>query len=132
MNLGPFYLRHDTARRLAREAVDKAPDGHVVRITEPSRTKAQNDKLHAMLADIVAARVLWDGEEQDIDFWKGLAVSGWAIAEKAEGQVTRGWEGEIALIRKSTTKMNKAELSSLIEYVTAWCVKRGIQLKDGQ
>ncbi len=121
-----FVLSHSTARRLALEAVQSAPEGWVVEVREPYRNAAQNAALHGGLQDIVKAGALWDGERQDLDFWKGLAVSGHAIATKAPGKVTKGWEGEITLIRKSTTRMTKKELSSLLDYLHAWMDGQGI------
>ncbi len=97
-----------------------------VTIKEETRNNAQNNLLHAMLAEIVKAGTLWDGATHDIEFWKGLIVSGWAIATKSEGQVTRGIENEIVLIRRSTTTMTKKELSSLVEYLAAFMAARGI------
>lgn len=124
--LGPFILVHARARQLAERAVHLAQEGMVVSIREPTRNLEQSAKMHALLGDIVKAKVEWDGETRDIEFWKGLAVSGWAIATKAPGEVTKGWEGEIALIRRSTTRMTKRELTSLIDYICAWMDGKGI------
>lgn len=129
---GPFRLVTPEARQNALRAVSEAAEGLWVWIKEETRNDAQNARLHAMLGDIVKAKTEWDGELHDMEFWKGLIVSGWAIATKAEGQVTRGIEGEIVLIRRATSSMTKKELSSLLEYLTAFMVKRGIPIRDGQ
>lgn len=128
---GIFVLVHPRARELALAAVKTAPDGMMVTVREPTRNADQNAKLHAMLTDIVKAKTVWDGELHDIEFWKGLVISGWAIATKAEGKVVRGIEGEIVLIRRASSSMTKKELSSLIEYLTAFMVKRGIPIREG-
>ena len=127
-----FRLVHARARELAVKAVSEAPEGYVVTVKPEGRNLEQNARLHAMLADIVKARTVWDGETHDIEFWKGLAVSGWAIATKAEGQVVRGIEGEIVLIRRSTTGMTKKELTSLLDYLEAFMAKREIPIRGTQ
>ena len=126
-----FRLVHPRARELAGRAVSEAPEGYVVTVKPEGRNLEQNARLHAMLADIVKARTVWDGETHDIEFWKGLVVSGWAIATKAEGKVVRGIEGEIVLIRRSTTSMTKKELTSLLDYLEAFMVKREIPIRGG-
>ena len=126
---GPFRLSTPTARRNALQAVSEAPEGYWVTLKEEGRNLEQNARLHAMLADIVKAKTIWDGETHDIEFWKGLVVSGWAIATKAEGQVVRGIEGEIVLIRRSTASMTKKELTSLLDYLEAFMAKRGIPMR---
>ena len=126
-----FRLSTPTARRNALTAISEAPEGYWVMLKPEGRNLEQNARLHAMLADIVKARTVWDGETHDIEFWKGLVVSGWAIATKAEGQVVRGIEGEIVLIRRSTASMTKKELTSLLDYLEAFMVKRGIPMRGG-
>lgn len=85
-----------------------------------------------MLGDIVKAKTVWDGELHDIEFWKGLIISGWAIATKAEGKVVRGIEGEIVLIRRASSSMTKKELSSLVDYLAAFMAMRGIPIRADQ
>ena len=127
---GPFRLVHDAARNHAIQAVREAEQGYVVTIRPPTRNADQNARLHAMLSDIVKAGTLWDGGTHDIEFWKSLVVSGWAIATKAQGEVTKGIEGEIVLIRRSTTTMTKVEMTSLIDYLAAFMDLRGIPRRE--
>ncbi|MCA3159322.1 MAG: recombination protein NinB, partial [Burkholderiales bacterium] len=44
-----FRLVHQAARENAIEAIKQAPDGWVVRVTEPTRNLEQNALLHAEL-----------------------------------------------------------------------------------
>jgi len=119
-----YRLSSPQARQSAREAILVAPEGYMVSIAEPVRNSEQNARLHALLGDIRRSGATWDGVTHPVWFWKGLAVSGWTIATKAEGTVTRGWEGEIALIRKSTTQMSVRELTSLQDYIESWMAGR--------
>ena len=47
-----FVLAHDQARNRAADFIRVAPVGYEVRITEPRKKRAQEEKYHAMLADI--------------------------------------------------------------------------------
>lgn len=71
-----FILAHDTARRLAAAQCLIAPDGYVVEIKPPTRTLAENAKLHAILADI-AAQVIWMGQKLPLEVWKRLCMAAW-------------------------------------------------------
>jgi hypothetical protein len=125
-----FRLVHSTARRLAKEAIDRAPEGMVCVVRAPNRSLDQNDKFHALVADIVKSGATWRGERLDTDDWKALLVSAHDKAVGLPGRVLPGIEGEFVAIRRSTAKMSKAQMSSLIEYVTAWAVSNGIPLRE--
>lgn len=125
-----FPLTSIDWRRRCWQAVKESADTCIVTIAPPTRNKLQNAALHAMLSDIVKAGTLWDNSTHDIEFWKSLVVSGWAIATKAQGEVTKGIEGEIVLIRRSTTTMSKAEMTSLIDYLAAFLDTRGIPRRE--
>lgn len=127
-----FRLMHPRARELALAAVSAAPEGHVVTIRPPTRSLDQNAKIHAMLADIVDAKVTWDGREWDLDAWKAIMVSAHTVATKGERSwsIIQGLEGEPVSIRESTASMSRERGASLIEYMTFWCASKGIKLRD--
>ncbi len=131
---GPFYLVHDTARRLACEAIRAAEQGMVVTIRKPNRTLDQNAKFHAAVSDIAKAKPEWNGLHMDAEDWKALLIVSHAIA-------TGGKEGALRLVpdlegkgfiqlRESSARMSKERSSSLIEYTIAWAASRGIPLGD--
>jgi len=121
-----FRLVHDTARRLAKEAIDKAPDGWVVTVKEPTRNLLQNNALHGHLSDIVKAKAKWAGREWDIDSWRAIFASAHARHENLPVQTIPGLEGEFVALRRSTARMTKSELSGLIDYIAAWMAKNGV------
>ncbi len=131
---GPFFLVHDTARRLAMEAVRTAEQGMVVTIRKPNRSLDQNAKFHAMCTDIAKARPEYAGIRMDADDWKALLVLSHATATKGEGGKLRlvpDLEGEgYVQLRESTAHMPVARSSSLIEYTLAWATKQGIPLRE--
>ena len=116
----PFYLVHAEARRRAVEAVQSAPDGMVVRISEPKRNLEQNDKFHAICDDLAKSPIEWMGKRRTKDEWKVLLVSGHAVATKRGAEMVPGLEGEFVNLRESTASMGIKRMSSLIEYANAF------------
>lgn len=122
-----FVLAHPTARRLAVEAVQKAPDGYVVTVKEPTRNLLQNRALHGLLADIVKAKAKWAGRTWDIDSWRAIFASAHARASNLPVETIPGLEGEFVALRRSTARMSKSELSGLIDYISAWMAQNGVK-----
>jgi hypothetical protein len=116
--------RHDY--QTAQSVVMRAPLGYVVTVRPPTRSTEQNAALHRLLQAIVKARYKWGGRTWSIDDWRTLMVSAHSKATNRPGEIVPGIEGEFVALRRSTTRMGVAELSSLIEYVTAWCASNGI------
>ena len=123
-----FIIAHDTARANAVRAVQNAPDGDVVTISEPSRSLEQNAKFHALCSDIARAKTQWAGKPRNAVQWKVLLVSGHAIATKEGSEMVPGIEGEFVNLRESTAAMSKARGSSLIEYSLAFCAMNDVKI----
>lgn len=106
----PFYLVHDTARRMACQAVNAAEQGMVVTIRKPNRTLDQNAKFHAAVDDIAKARPEWNGLRMDADDWKALLILSHAIATGGEGGSLRlvpDLEGKgFVQLRESSARMS--------------------------
>ena len=68
-----FILAHDMARANAARAVQAAPDGYMVQISEPTKKREQEEKYHAMIGDI-AKQCEFMGGKLDADDWKRLLV----------------------------------------------------------
>ncbi len=125
-----FRLSTPQARQNASRACLEAPEGLDVEIREPKRSNPQNDRLHALLADLVRGMPFYAGEAMDIDDWKAVMV---LALDKHEGRVTRavpGLEGGVVALRRSTTRMSKAEVAKLIEYCEVFMTKNGIAIRD--
>lgn len=60
-------LTNAAARQAAHRRVDEAPDGWIVRIGEPLKSRDQEEKYHAMIGDIAKQFLfcnrLWDAED---------------------------------------------------------------------
>ncbi len=113
------------ARERALEAVRTALEGKIIEIRDKTRTSEQNALLHALLGKI-ANSATFAGKRRTLEQWKLIFVSGHAIATGRPAEVVPGLEGEFLNLRESTASMGKSRLSSLIEYVLAWCAENGI------
>jgi len=127
----PFVLSTAEARRNAQTAVWAAPEGYEVVVKPPTRNLDQNNRLHALLADIVKAKPEWAGERMGIEDWKALMVHGVDVHEgRTAGRAVPGVEGGVVLLRRQTRTMSKRDLSELIEYIEATMTKWGIPIRE--
>ncbi|MDX3926783.1 MAG: recombination protein NinB [Shinella sp.] len=125
-----FILINDHVRRNALAAVNTAPDGFSVSISEPKRSLDQNAYFHAIVGDIARSPVKWAGKRRNSDEWKALLISGHAVATQKQGEVIPGLEGEFVAIRESSARMSVRRAASLIEYTLAFCAAHNIELID--
>ncbi|BAS48382.1 hypothetical protein AANUM_1151 [Aggregatibacter actinomycetemcomitans NUM4039] len=128
-----FFLRGEQVRSNCIEFIRTLPTDDkkplVIKIQPMTRNLEQNAKLHAMLSDI-SKNATWNGEKLDIYAWKNLLVSAHSIATGEPLKIVRGIEGELVNIRERTSKMSSKRLSSLIDYILAFCAGSGIEIKD--
>ncbi len=125
-----FVLTHDEARRRAVRAVVEAPAGFEVRIAEPRRNARQNALFHALLQEI-AARVKWAGELRDVETWKRLVTAAWLRAEGESIQLLPSIDGKgLDVVYTPTSTLTKAQMASLVDFVTAWSVEQGIDMSE--
>lgn len=126
-----FFLKSkEIAQNAARFILDLPCDPEhylCVEIKEKSRSLDQSAKLHAIFGEL-EKKAMWDGEKLTDLEWKNLIISGHTIATKAEVKLVRGLEGELVNLRESTAKMTVERMSSLIEYVQAWCAENDVSL----
>lgn len=119
-----FVMAHAEARRRACDAIKAAPDGHVVRITPPTRTLEQNAALWGALTD-VSRQVDWYGRKLTPDNWKHV----FSAALKKQ-DVVPGLHGDFVVLGVSTSDMSKSEMSDLLELIRAFGVERGVVFGD--
>jgi hypothetical protein len=94
------------------------------------RSIEQNSKLHALLNDI-STQKQWAGQRLDIEAWKRLFVSAWERAEGRAAEIYPALDGGgFDVVYRRTSRMNKKELTELIEYVTAWAVNNGVKIEE--
>ena len=126
-----FQLSHVVARRNAAQAVMAAPEGFMVKIGPRTRSTDQNALLHALFGE-VAKKAAWGGRRLTLYQWKVLFISGHAIATGLGADMVPGLENEYVNIRESSARMSVARMTSLIEYVLAWCAENGIDTHEAR
>lgn len=131
-----FVLAHPEARRRAAHAVQNAPEGYVVRVSPPSKTREQENLYHAMITDIASQAecfARWDEEDT-----KRLLVDAFALAMREagtplhhDGRVVPSLDGlRTVQLGIQTSKFWKAEASEFIEFLSAWGAENGIVFAD--
>lgn len=87
--MAKFILAHQAARDRAKAAIDAAPDGWHALIEEPKKRRIQEEKYHAMIADI-AKQCTFMQRKWSREDWKRLLIDAYVrVARenaKAEGK----------------------------------------------
>ena len=110
-----------------RDNVKKGLQGGPVLVTlgRESRTKEQNRKMWPLLTDL-SKQHEWFNQLREPEEWKVLVMS----AYKGETNVVPGINGEVVNLGLSTSGLNKAEFSELIEFIYALGSGWGIKWSD--
>jgi hypothetical protein len=125
-----FTIINDHIRANALKAVQMAPEGYSIAISEPKRSNDQNAKFHAMLTDLSRSPIKWAGKRRSVDEWKIIMISGHSVTTGTGGEVIPGIEGEFVAIRESSASMTVRRAASLIEYLEAFCVSNDVELHE--
>lgn len=130
-----FVLAHDLARQRARQAVNEAPEGYVVTISEPSKSRAQEEHYHALIGDI--ARVFrWQGKQLDPETMKRLLVDQFRADTLRDPQLAPKWHAmqqvemmpsldgsRIVVLGTQTRRFPRELASAFIEWLKAFEVE---------
>jgi hypothetical protein len=120
-----YVLAYPNARANAVESVRTAPEGYIVEIKPKTRSLDQNRKLWAALNDL-ARQVTWHGLKLTAENWKDMTTA----AVKRQ-QVVPGIDGGFVVLGASTSKMSKAEMSELLEFIIAFGTQQNVVFGDG-
>ena len=98
---------------------------------KPTRSVEQNDKFHAICADISRQRQ-WAGQRMDVEDWKRLLVDLYVREmENKPARVVPSLDGKgVVALGEQTRNMNTARMSGLIEFSTAWAIDENIELRE--
>lgn len=126
-----FILAHDQARHNAIEAVQDAPQGYKVKISEPSRNLDQNAAMWPIL-DSFSKQCDWpvNGVMQKIsaDEWKDVLTSAY---RREVPRVAAAWDGAgMVMLGQRTSKFTKAEFSDWLEFLHACAALREVVLNN--
>jgi len=114
------------ARDRAKGLIDRAPDGYVCTLAEPKRTLDQNDMLWSLLTDISVAKPL--GRRHTPDDWKAIAMN----ACNWECEFCEGLDGRPFPVGFRSSKLSKAQMSKLIDWLIAFGAENGVKFTHEQ
>ena len=121
-----FRLVHAEARKRAASAIMDAPDGYIVRISEPTRTLESNALLWVLLGE-VSKQVEWYGSKLTAEEWKDVFS-----ASLKKQKAVPGIDGGFVVCGQRTSKMTKSEFSDLIELIYAFGAIKGVNFGDSK
>lgn len=117
-------LRGPSQRQLAKDLIDKAPDGAVVKISPANRSDDQNAKMWAMLSDVSRAKP--EGRVHIPEVWKCIFMA----ACGHETQFEMGINGKPFPVGFSSSRLTKQQMSDLIECIGAYGAQHNVNWSD--
>ncbi len=130
----PLVITGETARKAICRHILAAPEGHVVRISEPVKKREQEEKYHAMIGDI-AKQCMFMGQRWDSEDWKRFLVDAFAKVMRDagtplhhDGRVVPSLDGQrVVQLGIQTRKFYVKEAAEFIEYLYAYGEENGVQ-----
>ncbi len=130
----PLVITGEAARKAICRHVLMAPEGHVVRISEPAKKRIQEEKYHAMIGDI-AKQCTFMGMRLDSEDWKRLLVDAFAKVMRDagtpihhDGRVVPSLDGKrVVQLGVQTRKFYVKEAAEFIEYLYAYGAENNVQ-----
>lgn len=119
-----IHLRGERQRELAKSLIDKAPDNAVVKISPEKRSDDQNAKMWAMLSDVSRSKP--EGRRHIPEVWKCLFMQ----ACGHEVTFEHGLDGRPFPLGFHSSKLTKAQMSDLIEFIYSYGAKHGVRWSD--
>ena len=116
-------------RNAAIEAIEKAPSLWRVELREPKRSDAQNDRMWAMIADIMRQKPGCFGPDLDKDDHKQVFMA--ALFKELRMARNADGDGYIPLVRRSS-QLSWREMGDLLSLIEAWGAQNGISWTDPQ
>lgn len=120
-----FIMAHETARRNAIQAVQDAPEGWAVTVSEPTRTLEQNAAQWPYLTGFAQQKQLcingvmqWVADED----WKDVLTGCW------QGEMRMAvFDGKVIMLPQRTRKMGKSVFSTWMEFLVAMAAQSGVE-----
>lgn len=122
--LPPVKLIDAPRRTYAKGLIDKAPDGWIVTLREPTRTLDQNARLWAQLHDVAKSEPR--GLKHTPEEWKCIFMQacGWEMA------FLPGLSGGFFPAGFRSSKMTVRQMADLITFVMAWGDGEGVRWSE--
>lgn len=123
-----FKLVHAQARRNAREAVENAPDGYCVTVSEPTRSLDQNAAMWPIL-QAFSDQLQWPVNGAMVwmtpDEWKDVLT---AAFERENVRLAMGLDGGVVMLGLRTSKFGVRKMSEFIDFLHATAAARDVDL----
>ena len=137
MDKQTYRLVHATARQLASRACIQAPEGFIVEIKPPTKSRDQEALYHSIFSQ-VAKQVPFMGSMRDLETWKRLLVDAFARVKAAEGDPVQGVGAIVpnldgtgfVQLGVQTRRFSKRHASEFIDFLHAWTAEKGVTLND--
>lgn len=117
-------LRGPSQRDFAKTLIDRAPVDAVVTIKAATRTNEQNSLMWCLLSDLSRAKP--EGRMHTPEVWKQLVMHACGHAVQFE----IGLNGQPFPTGFRSSRMTKAEMSDLIEWIYQYGAEHGVQWSD--
>lgn len=125
-----FVLSHQIARQRAIEAVREAPEGFVVRVTEPNRNLEQNAAQWPIL-EAFSRQLQWPVNGQMVQMsaeeWKDVLT---AAFRQETARIAMGLTGGVVMLGARTSKMGKREFSEWLDFLHSVAADRGVDIGE--
>lgn len=122
----PLNTQPALAKAMEGVRVAFALGGWVLELRPAKRTDEQNDALHGLIAQIIKQRPTHFGVKADKDVYKAMFMH--ALGQETRFVPTLDGDGLFPMGQR-TSKLTKAEFTSLIEYILAWCAREGLTVE---
>ena len=120
-----FILAHPQARLRAHQAIDEAPEGYAVVISEPNRTLDQNAAQWPYLEGFSKQKQLCVNGEMvwaTPDDWKDVLTGCW------NGEMRMAaFDGKVIMLPQRTSKMGKRVFSTWMEFLVAMAAQSDVE-----
>lgn len=124
-----FFMVHAEARRRAIQAVQEAPEGYAVTISEPTRSLDQNAAQWPIL-QAFADQLQWpvNGKMETLtpEEWKDILT---AAFRRELVRVSMGLDGGLVMLGQRTRLFSKKEFSEWLEFLHATAADRGVEIE---
>jgi hypothetical protein len=123
-----FRLAHDLARQRAARAVQEAPQGYLVTVSEPTRNLEQNSAQWPIL-QAFADQLLWpvNGVPSRLtaEEFKHILT---AAYRQESVRLAAGLDGGFVMLGSKTSIMSKAVFSDWLDFLHATAALRGVKI----
>ena len=123
-----FVMAHAVARAHALQAVEDAPEGYVITVSEPTRNLEQNAAQWPILqafADQLQWPVNGSMEWLTPEEWKDILT---AAFKRETVRVAMGLDGGMVMLGARTSKFSKWQFSEWLDFLNATASARGVEL----